>query len=373
MHNCQGHKDSEIDTGDATFIAVTGETDKGKSTVVRACKLVRDNPRGIESFIRNGQKDMSITFDDVQRIKKTGLNAYIVQGHQEPFKALNGAVPKQVEDSLNLGEENIQDQHNAIFLLDQSSGKVAQKLSKLTDLEPTTKALKIIANQKRTSNSEIAAFGKAIESVQNQLAVLEHTDAMDKELSAIERTSVGIERLQKKHTTISNVHNNAVKAQKKVADMPNTDMLQPAKQLVQDSVIIEGLQNGWDVLSKASINASATTRKIINMPDTGLLQPARQLVLDSAEIWTLNVTTTNLESCISKIRSSVLFDPSKLLRRAAKIVGMYNDEAELTSVITKYKLATSKVRDLGKKEAIAIAKKKELMGDTCPLCGGGVS
>lgn len=330
MHNCQGHADSEFDTGDATFTAVTGATDKGKSTVVRACKLVRDNPRGIESFIRNGQKDMSITFDAVQRIKKTGLNAYIVEGHEEPFKALNGAVPKQVEDALKLGEENIQDQHNAIFLLDQSSGKIAQKLSKLTDLEPTTKALKIIATRKRTSNTEITAFNKAIESVQNQLALLEHADAMDKELSAIERKRVSIDRLQKKHTVLSNAYNNAVKAQKKVADMPNTDMLQPAKQLVSDH----------------------------------------------EAICTYKSMETEISNCISSIRAlhqQLEFDPSKLLRRAVKIQGIREEEDKLKSAISRHNRCFRIVENTTVKLTAAIAKKKELMGDTCPLCGGGIA
>lgn len=330
MHNCQGHADSEFDTGDAVFTAVTGATDKGKSTVVRACKLVRDNPRGIESFIRNGQKDMSITFDAVQRIKKTGLNAYIVQGHQEPFKALNGAVPKQVEDALNLGEENIQDQHTAIFLLDQSSGKIAQKLSKLTDLEPTTKALKIIATKKRTSNTEITAFNKAIESVQNQLVLLEHADAMDKELSAIERKRVSIDRLQKKHTVLSNVYNNAVKAQKKVADMPNTDMLQPAKQLVVDYNVIQSDKS-------------------------------------------METEIANCISTVQQLHQQLEFNPSKLLHRAVKIQAMREEETVLNNITVKYNRASYSLRKLEKKLTAAIAKKKELIGDTCPLCGGGVA
>ena len=134
LKNFQGHSHSIIRT-DGGITAITGKSDAGKSSIQRAIELVRTNRPSGDAYIKKGTKKCEVTVDEVTRTKSKTVNKYTIEGLDDPLKAVNLAVPEEVIQALNLSDDNVQDQHDSIFLLNLSSGKVAQKLANLIDLE----------------------------------------------------------------------------------------------------------------------------------------------------------------------------------------------------------------------------------------------
>ncbi len=328
LKNFQGHEDSTIELAQL-ITAVVGRSDKGKSSVIRACKLVRDNKPTGDAFVRKGTEEMTVIIDNVRRVKTKSLNAYKVDGHKDPYKALRGAVPEEITTALNLGKENIQEQHDAIFLLDQSSGKVAQKLSQLADLESTTKALQYIVAKKRKARSDLEATKKAIKVEEGNLFELRHTDDMHQELLKIEQDSAKVDVLRDTHSQVSIAVKNVTQAQLRLNSLPSTDALEPAKQLITDFKALHALKKGHTHLSS---------------------------ILDEH----------------ASIEYLLQFDPRKLLRKAKQVNKLIAEHTSLAACIKTHKRWDEKVLLYELRIEELQAEKLTLMGDTCPLCGGAV-
>ncbi len=325
LQNFQSHKDTTIEVAEI-MTAITGRSHHGKSSIIRAIQLVKDNrPTGNE-FVRWDTKETNVSIDNVTFKKVGSKNSYIIEGQSAPFKALNRAVPEEVTKELNLGDVNIQDQHESIFLLNESPGKVAKKLSELSDLQPTVTALQFISSKKRTVTSDIGSTAKAIDTVEQQLHELRHVDAMDDELCKIERKQRQAVRLREKHSQLYIAHKNAVSAHTELISLPNTDALQPAKRLLALYSEIEELK-------------------------------ARRIKLDSTV------------GEVLELEYRLSFDPSKLLRKAKRIKTMYEKRNKLQEATLKCSGLQGSIAGLTLRRKELIKLKKELMGDTCPLCG----
>ncbi|RLI66899.1 MAG: hypothetical protein DRO67_00610, partial [Candidatus Asgardarchaeum californiense] len=232
LQNYQSHKDTVIEFA-PTLTALTGRSDSGKSAVRRAISSVVHNKPAGNAFIRTGTKKATVTIDDVSYEKTKSSTKYYIAGKKDPFKALRGAVPDEVASALNIGDVNIQGQHDSPFLLDDSPGKVAKRLSELIDLDRPTQALAYIKAKKRHHKSKLDVVNKSIEETEVQLSLLEHVEQADKELSKIERKRAKFEKLRETRTQLYNAYKNAAQAKYELSRIPSTQALQPAKQLVQ--------------------------------------------------------------------------------------------------------------------------------------------
>jgi len=326
LQNFQGYKDSTIEFSD-TITAITGESDKGKSSIVRAIKLVKDNVPLGDTFVRNGTDTMSITIDKVSRVKTPKLNGYVVEGIEKPFKALRGDVPEVVQQSLNMSPDSIQNQHkDSIFLLDDSPGKVARKLSELSDLESTTKALKHISSKKLQANSDIKVLEKNIKNTKEQIQVLSKFQEIDKALTKIEQNRTAIDLLNETYDTLYTSHKNAVKAQIELNALPNTKALQPAQQLITDYANLKTLKD---------------TRDSIN---------------------------TNIKTAI-KLEKVIALDPSKLLKRTIRLQNLYTEAEIIKALIDNCKNINNELIQLEERHSTLLSQKITAFGKGCPLCG----
>lgn len=276
LQNFQGHKKTVINLADAGMTAITGKSDQGKSSIIRGVKWNRENKPNGTAFIRLGTKEAKVTVDNVLHERTAKENRYYVDGRKEPFKALRGAVPEEVSDALNLGDENIQSQHGKPFLLDDSPGKVAQQLSTLVDLEAPTRALKFLASKKRTHVQNKDSFEKSIEATEKQVHALENVKQADIDLAALEAEGVSIERLKQKYTTLYKTYENAVRAAQKLSTIPSTDALQPAKKLVAHYEELQDWKDMRDALEK-TMSEVVSLEHILTFDPKKLLSKAHRL------------------------------------------------------------------------------------------------
>jgi len=325
LQNFQAHKDTLIELS-PTLTTITGKSHHGKSSVVRAFKWMRDNKPKKPRFIRKGVKKSTVTIGTVRHERTEKTNKYFIEGKKDPFTALRGAVPEEVQQALGFGEDNIQNQHDSIFLLNDSPGKVAQKLSGLVDLESTTTALKYIASRKRGHNANVESLRKLIEDTEGQLEKLEHVDTADADLAEIEAEGVYIKRLHEKHTKVSTAIENVSRADLELSKIPSIAALEPAKSIAK-------LHNEVQVLIEEQKMVGHT-------------------------VW-----------AIEKFEAELQFDPSKLLKKAKRVCGLNDKLGTVSFAVMNAESIGLEIDDLIVEEIDLKEKKDKLLEGTCPLCG----
>src|SRR6056297_1755712 len=152
---------------------IIGESDEGKSGLIRAIKLNTFNqPKGFgyRSDFLSDNKDITsveIEYDSKDKIKRqrnlSGINEYLINGTNK-LVALRTSVPTEVSDISKISKINIQEQHPSeqYFLLAEKPGQVAKEFNKVAGLTIMDKALQDINSQVRTANSELKIYQKKI-------------------------------------------------------------------------------------------------------------------------------------------------------------------------------------------------------------------
>jgi hypothetical protein len=173
IQNFQSHADTRIELAPGVNV-ITGETNNGKTSVLRAIKWVTQNrPRGDSMLTRQPKTGktkpqpkpcrVTITTErgEVSRIREKGFNGYVLRVGDAPerrFEDVGASVPPEVLEVLNLGDVNVQEQLADFFLIKQSGGQVSKYVSGLLGFEVVDKAL---AGMKKLDPAPFAAKDRA--------------------------------------------------------------------------------------------------------------------------------------------------------------------------------------------------------------------
>ena len=159
----QSHRDTTISLHPGVT-AITGESDVGKSSVVRAIKWVMTNrPKGLGycSDFADGPTEVHIALTAgplIKRIRSKDINRYEIHiGDDKPkvFDTVKFDVPKPVLALLNLADYNVRGQHDGPYLVADSRPAVARTLNNLVGAGAADEAV-------RLSNIEIQTVGQAV-------------------------------------------------------------------------------------------------------------------------------------------------------------------------------------------------------------------
>ena len=217
----QSHKKTSLPL-DPGVNMLTGDTESGKSAVLKAVDwIINNNPGGedLEGARSNWDKKKGVTKGSiatdshtVTRIKSNSNNEYQLDG--ESFKAFGQGVPKEVQDALNIGPINIQRQEDKkaegrhLFLLTASSGEIARYLNKIVDLDIIDKAHTNIEKVKRRTSTELSIHQDTLKDQQRELkedfADLECRERDIDALAKLERESAALKRSLDSLTQLNN-------------------------------------------------------------------------------------------------------------------------------------------------------------------------
>jgi len=189
---------------------ITGETDAGKSAIIHALFWLFNNRPFGEKFIRNHDSKLTVSvkveYEDgqwVERRRNLKENCYIVNG--EKYKALRGAIPKEVRQLIRMGEENFQNQHQRYFLIDQNPGHIAQEINKITNLDLIDK----VTNKVKLKLLQIRTKIKAVDSEQEELKEeikslgwVEEADKLVQEIKALNISELDL-KIRKKEILLA--------------------------------------------------------------------------------------------------------------------------------------------------------------------------
>ena len=204
LQNFQAHEETllELDKG---VNVIVGESDAGKSAILRSIYwTVFGRPSG-ESIVRQGAKEpcrvVVKTSDghEIVKVRGCGQNRYEVDG--EVYKAFNKAVPEDVTKALNMDRLNFSLQLDPPFLFSMSGGEVAQYMNKLVDLEVVTSSLSRINQMVRRAEDSSRALEASIEQKEDALSKMSWVDKADKFVGRMEAKEKKSSRM-KKHLSL---------------------------------------------------------------------------------------------------------------------------------------------------------------------------
>src|SRR5690554_1875937 len=109
LNNFQSHKYSSIEL-DERLNVIVGPSDSGKSAIIRGIKWVLYNEPSGDYFIREGEKECSVTleFSDntiLKRYRSKSKNQYILinnKGEETIFEGFGSNTPEQIVETIGI-------------------------------------------------------------------------------------------------------------------------------------------------------------------------------------------------------------------------------------------------------------------------------
>lgn len=200
IQNFRSHKETKLEL-DKGINIIVGSSSGGKTNVIRALNWVINNRPSGDSY-RNrqgGDTEVSVELEtnSIQRIKNKKDNLYKL-GNAE-YKAMGTDIPEDIKTLLNFTDINLQNQHNAPFLLSESAGEVGRYLNKLVNLDLIDVSMRKIATKKRELSTDYKHF----------LSELDTTTEQQKKYSWVKEAEEKIIELSRIETAIQNNRNNS--------------------------------------------------------------------------------------------------------------------------------------------------------------------
>lgn len=215
IKNFQSHKLSVLEFHPGVNIIV-GSSDSGKSAIVRSLRLVRDNRPLGDSYRSNWGGDTQIDVEltegvTVSRVRTKSKNGYVMGGSE--YNAIGSEVPKEITDTMDMGDHNLQYQFDRPFLLDNSPGEVAAHFNALANLEVINTSQRQVESEISRINQRVKLYKEDAVVALNKLEALELLDKYEAELEVLE--SLGKQ--------LSRVKSHVISLKKLINDLRYTD------------------------------------------------------------------------------------------------------------------------------------------------------
>ena len=205
IRNFQSHRKTILRLHKGVNIII-GESDAGKSAIVKALRLLINNrPTGTE-FITHKKKNVSVKINvdgKVVERRKGRKNLYSIDG--EEFKGFGQSVPEPVSKLLNISDVNIHQQLDTPFLLSESPGEVARYFNRIVNLDIIDRSLTNIRNAIREEGRQLSLAKEEKKRLGASLKDYDWVKHAEDDLAKLEKTQSTVNRLSKQMEDISYV------------------------------------------------------------------------------------------------------------------------------------------------------------------------
>ncbi len=169
LENFQSHKYSQIEL-DQGMNVIVGQSDSGKSAIIRGIKWVLYNEPSGDFFIREGEKECSVSleFSDstiLKRYRSKSKNQYILtknNGEELTFEGFGSTIPEEIIDTIGIkkiyldsnesNSINIGEQLEGAFLLSEKTSTRASAIGRLVGVNIIDEALVEVLKDIRALN-----------------------------------------------------------------------------------------------------------------------------------------------------------------------------------------------------------------------------
>lgn len=189
---------------------ITGSSDKGKSTIIRALYWVCFNKPDGESFLSFNREEVKVrvTLDRYKVSRKKGKGNYYYLNECR-YTAFGRGVPETVQKTLNVDELNFQLQLDAPLWFLSSGSEVARNLNRVIRLDSIDRTAAKIASGLRKSKSHYEISSERLEIAQKRKEELKWVESALKKVNLIEEKGRNLlllkERKEKLTSLISKI------------------------------------------------------------------------------------------------------------------------------------------------------------------------
>lgn len=337
LRNFQSHTESIFEFTDGVN-AIIGPSDSGKTALLRALRwVVWNRPLG-DAFRSDWGGDTSVVLripgHTIERWKNDNGHGYTIDGNK--LKAIKTDVPEEVVTALNLNEINLQQQFDRPFLLDASSGEVAQHFNKVAQLDSIDSTMKTLTAWHRKLNQYVGICESKITEYETALQGYGFVEEMEQQLQIAATLQDQITCLTKESAALETVMD---ALQEMELQMEEYAPLMEIEKDVDEYLVLReqrtSLQTAGNALSSIiyDIRASMTVLQQLDAI------PAKETCIDAA-----------LELC-QRIRT-LKKEYEELSRHISSLNGI---EQEVYNIMTDNEASEKTYNDL--------------FPNTCPLCG----
>jgi exonuclease SbcC len=194
LEDFQAHKKLRLRLGPGVT-TLTGPSDRGKSSVIRALRwLCHNEPRG-SGFVRLGAKGARITLTvDGRKVSRSnvGSNLYILDDKE--FAAFGSAVPPEISALLSITPLNFQRQHDAPLWFSLGAGAVSRELNAVVNLALIDSTLSNLASAKRDAERDVATKEQELLEARRDIDELRDAEALAQAVAEADELSVSCSR-----------------------------------------------------------------------------------------------------------------------------------------------------------------------------------
>lgn len=205
IKNFESHKDTTIDFSQGVN-CIVGESDTGKSGILRALYWILLNDSSGDDFSSNRKTSGEIIVEHDNRIysiireKSSTKNQYqLIEDDKAPiiFKAIYSSVPEEIQQIFNISEVNIQEQGDMPFLLGSSPGDVGRRLNNIANLSIIDELQKRIKSKIIDTNNEYKNANEVLSHNKLELNKYSWLDNAEKDLDLLAQNNNIIEDIEK--------------------------------------------------------------------------------------------------------------------------------------------------------------------------------
>lgn len=233
INNFQSHKHTEIEL-DKGLNVIVGPSDQGKSAIIRAVKWVLFNEPLGTFFIREGEKECSVTlqfFDGerLTRIRSKNKNLYVFvdkNNKESVFEGFGSEVPQPIMDIIGIkkiyldGKQssliNIGEQLEGPFLLSEKTSTRANAIGRLVGVHIVDQAISGVLKDIRNLNINIKSNEEKLKEYSKQLKQFNYLDDLKSIIDLIEDIKTKINSTWERYLNLSNIKNEYEKIEKDI-------------------------------------------------------------------------------------------------------------------------------------------------------------
>lgn len=268
LRNFQCHEDLRLKLDAVTTII--GNSDRGKSSILRGLRWVLTNKPNGTAFIKQGEKEakVSVWIDDKKVVRGKGKkNLYQYDG--ETYTAFGNDVPEPIADFINVKDSiNFQTQHDPPFWFTESAGGVAKNLNAIVNLESIDETVSQINKDIRSSRADLKAHQSIAEDLSQKVTATAHVPKMLNDLQAISHLQEQLD-LRTPETACIETEINNVKRQGNIAEN-DSETVSGVLSILQIGEDLQDLAGACDLLESVMDQQAA-------MPDSGMLLQWREI------------------------------------------------------------------------------------------------
>jgi len=270
----QSHVDSSFTLAPGLTV-ITGPSDAGKTTIIRALRwLAFNEPQG-ESFlhtIRNAdgsvksaadQAEVTVVFDNGVTITKTrrkGKTAYTHSLYPEPWE--KAEVPPEIKEAVGLLKQTYGDfeaclnfafQLDPPFLLSETGSVGAKVLGKLAGTEVVDRAIGAVNKQVHGTRNALSFAEKTIGQLYVELLEYLEVDQNFAALLHLEKRFQDVEAIINKYKTLVDLNNSYTGfTERRITAFDKLQPLECVPKLQADANSVDHAYNRLQVLTKAN-------------------------------------------------------------------------------------------------------------------------